>query len=197
MQGAAARAPTLPLELDLDLAHHHHPAQRARNDYLRIAAILLPPSSPALAVPAPASAPASAEPALAWLADVWDMPDYIDWLQSTRADRIALHAVVLAIALLPMLAMRVSIPVLSADFYDPLLLVLASAVAPFAGTVLFALPVPIPVQAGAGLLLAAVAAFVAVHAVRADLVQCLLPCACSIEYVAALGTLVVIANADE
>jgi hypothetical protein len=162
----------------------------ARNDTLRILGILLPPCAASMPgadeshnIEANHASSAAAlqgsscltpllgvwrafQPTFEWLADTLDMPDYVTHLSEAPEQRNGAHSVVLALALVPMLLMRFSIPTLAGDFYDPALLCVATLAAPFAASRLFGVAVPLWLLMITAAALTAVAAAVGVKQVQ-------------------------------
>jgi hypothetical protein len=168
----ASQLPSLAtLELELGMSNHMHSSGWARNDTLRVIGILLPPCS-ARAQEAggeqlrdPESNSYAQLPGLdssmeslqrpplhativrvhtlcEWLTDTLDMPDVVTFVTTPQEQRNPAHAVSLALSLIPMLLMRISIPTLAADFYDPRLFVLAMLTAPATSLWLLGAQVP-------------------------------------------------------
>jgi hypothetical protein len=113
----------------------------------------------------------SIQPTLAWLADTFEMPDYMAWLASPPEERNALHAVSLGIALLPMVLMRLSIPALAGDVYDPFLFILATLLSPFAAPWLLGMHWPLLAKVGLSAGFTVIAVCVCLRGVRTPVVH--------------------------
>lgn len=108
----------------------------------------------------------AAQATLNGLVEILEMPDYLTYLNAPPRERRGAHVVSLAMALPLMLLLRITVPTLAEDFYDPWLLIVASLTAPFAAASLFQITAPwwllLGIGAGVGLL----AGFVTRQAVR-------------------------------
>ena len=183
MQASPTPSGTLPFDVDPGWSASAPHARWLHNDTLRLLSVLLPPCAPDPAAETGSESPresdqhsapaatqtnsrglpgvtaaltaAISKPARC-VARCLDMPDYASHLATPRHARSGAHTCVLALSLPAMLAMRLSIPTLAADFYDPVLLVATSCVAPFAAPLLFGLQVPwlVSATAAAALVLA-------------------------------------------
>ena len=131
------------LELELDLPQRAQHVGWANNDTLRLVSILLPAASCAPHGDSPREeesdgldggdpAASAARRGAARVGASLELPSYVHYLGTPSEERNAVHALGLTLCLLPTLALRLSIPTLAADFYDPVLFAVSMAVAPAA-----------------------------------------------------------------
>jgi hypothetical protein len=118
---------------------------------------------------AAADGTASVNPSLVaakWMVEAMEIPDYVAFLGTSRHERHTAHGLGLAMMLAPMVIMRLSVPTIAADFYDPFIFVTSMTFAPLIALPVYGWNMALGPQIAAAFLFAAVAALFVMHGVR-------------------------------